>query len=427
MSLLPPSDGDDVAEEFFSTNDPRPVDFRRANGAPMVRRTDGSGRWDRYSRPSGFGHDLDDESALNAWRVDRAIEGVATTPSLAAAIAANIGRKEGRKDRREQAITIGRGDEAADLGTALHAMAHRLETEEGFRAPPPYDADLAAYLMALDQAGLESTHCEVQVCSDRWRAAGTADRLYRARRQLLVPDGPQIEPGQYVIGDLKTGKTLEYSLPGYAIQLAVYADGVFYDVETDERSEFPPDFRTDWGLIVHLPVGQARCELLWVDLEVGRHGAGLVQEVRAWRKRDDFAVSFSMPESDEVAVLSSPIYDLEAEARASIALDGDTYSLEDDCIEWRDAMLEWARQRVNVIGCHSDARAMLLRSWPANIPPMRGEGHTAMQVSQILDLLDRIESAYSLPFCEGDPRTEWDRGLHQSERQRGNTPRSNVQ
>ena len=97
-------------------------DFRRANGAPLVRSVDGS-KWLRYSRPSGFGKDLDDETALNIWRIDRAIEGVATTPSLAADIAAHIGQELGRKGRREKAISVGRGEEAADLGTALHAMA----------------------------------------------------------------------------------------------------------------------------------------------------------------------------------------------------------------------------------------------------------------------------------------------------------------
>ena len=401
------------ADDFFGEEDPRPHDFRRANGAPMVRNSDGSGKWDRYARPSGFGHDLDDESALNLWKIDRAIEGVATTPSLAASIAAAVGNKEGRRDRRERAIMIGRGEEAADLGTALHAMAHRLETEPDFKAPEPYAADLAAYLMALDEAGLESVHCEVTVCSDSWRAAGTADRIYKATRQLTLPGVPPLEPGQTIIGDLKTGKSLQYSLPGYAIQLAVYADGCFYDVATDERSPFPGDFRTDWGLIVHLPVGTASCELLWCDLEVGRHGANLVREVRAWRKRDDFAYEFEFPTSDEVAVLTSEVYDLEYD------VDPDDHS------EWRLAMLEWCQQRINVIGTHSDARAMLLRKWPPDIPPLRAGGQTSAQTSRVLDLLDTIESAYSLPFCEGDPRSEWNQGLHSTEMQRGNEPRSN--
>lgn len=404
-------------EEFFlSDDDPRPLDFRRANGAPMVRRPDGSGRWVRYARPSGFGDDLDEQSNLVNWRIDRAIEGVATTPSLAASIAAHIGQSEGRKARREQAITIGRGEEAADLGTALHAMAHRLETEADFRAPEPYDADLAAYLSALDSAGLESTHFEVHLCSDTWRAAGTADRIFRLRRELALPDGSVAEPGTSIIGDLKTGKRLDYSLPGFVIQLAIYCDSQFYDVVTDERSDLPDRLHTGWGLLVHLPVGAATCTLLWVDLQVGRAGAALVHEVRRWRKREDFAWEFNFPVSDEVAVLSSPVYDLEhAEPDLPDELTAEG---------WRLAMIPWCRSRINTIGCHSDARAMLLRRWPTDIPPAKlADAWTAQQLSRVLDFIDSIESAYQIPWAEGDPRPEWDKGLHHSEVQRGNDPR----
>ena len=74
---------------------------------------------------------------------------------------------------------------------------------------------------------------------------------------------------------------------------------------------FPDGLHTGWGILVHLPAGTATATLLWVDLEVGRVGARLVQGVRAWRKRDDFSLPFIFPPSDEVAVLSSGVYDLE--------------------------------------------------------------------------------------------------------------------
>lgn len=396
---------------------PQADDFRRANGAPMVRKLGDPAHWDRYSRPSGFGSDLDDESNLVNWRIDRAIEGVATTPSLAADIATHIGKSDGRKDRREKAISVGRGEEAADLGTALHAMAHRLETDDGFRAPPPFDADLAAYLMALDQAGLESTDFEVHLCSDTWRAAGTADRIYRLRRELRIPDGSTLAPGTSIIGDLKTGARLDYSLPGFAIQVAVYVDGCRYDVATDERTPLPDNLHTGYGLLVHLPVGQERCDLHWLDLEVGRIGAALVKQVRAWRKRDDWSAPFVFPESDEVAVLQSPIYDLE-HAPDPVELDGDEGQW------WLDAMLPWAQKRINVIGLHSEARALLLRRWPASVPPLRAGGVTTSQLSLVLDVLDTIESAFSMPFPAGDPRLEWQRGVHRSEMDITNEPPS---
>jgi hypothetical protein len=409
-------------EEFFTEEEPRAKDFRRANGAPMVRKLDDPAHWDRYSRPSAWGDDLDDESALTLWKIDRACDGVAASPALAAQIAAIHGRTQGRTELREKAIQLGRGEEAADLGTALHALAHRFETEEGFPVPEPHASDIACYVAALDEAGLESTHFECTICADQWRAAGTADRIYRATRSLALPDGSRLEPEQSVVGDLKTGKKLTYNVPGFCIQMAIYADGVFYDIDTDERSPMPDGLRLDWGLLVHLPAGAARCTFHWVDLEIGRLGARIVQQVRSWRKRDDFLAEFAFPVSDEVAVLSSPIYDLEHEIS-----DEGKWSSDDTTETWRLAMMPWVQARVNIIGTHPEARAMLLRRWPRDIPPIRGGELTSPQLARALNLLDSIESAYGLPFPEGDPRVEWSTGLHRSKVERGNEPRSNVQ
>ncbi len=400
----------------FSAGEPARSDFRRSNGAPLVRSIDGT-RWERYSRPSGFGKDLDDESALVNWRIDRAIEGVATTPSLAASIAAHVGQKEGAAERRDRAISIGRGEEAADLGTALHAIAARVESDPGFRVPPPYDADVAAYLLAMSAAGLDTSYIEVSLCSDIWRAAGTADRIFHCRRDLALPSGEQITAGTSIIADLKTGAKLTYSVPGYAIQLAVYCDSVFYDVATDVRSPLPGDLHTGWGLIIHLPVGEARCDLHWVDLDVGRVGAALVNQVRAWRKRKDFLVPFTMPPSDEVAVLDSPIYNLEAGL--------DPPPNDDD--QWLGAMLPWAQERINTIGTHPEARALLLRRWPADVPPLRAGGVSPAGLARVLDLIDTVESAFSIPFPPGDPRQGWSEGLHRSQVQRTNEPPTQEQ
>lgn len=394
-------------------DEPPARDFRRANGAPMVKRLDDPSKWDRYSRPSGWGSDLDDESNLTLWRIDRAMDGVASSPALAAGVAAAKGRKEGRKELRDQAILLGRGDEAADMGTALHAMSHRLETEDGFVAPEPFAADLAAYLMMLDEAGLKSRFIEVQVCSDEWRAAGTTDRIYETTRELRLPDGQVVPPGTMFIGDLKTGKSLDYSLPGFCIQLAIYCDGCFYNVETNERSEFPPQLHTGWGVLVHLPVGAARCDLMWADLSVGREGAAIVQAVRRWRKRDDFAMPFELPVSDEVTVLS------ETASTWSTTSDAPSFiGLMPDDQEWTDAMAQWCQSRINVIGSIPEARALLLRRWPAEVPPLR-DGYTAAGVSEILDLIAAIEAAFSLPFPVGDPRPDWNRGLARGEGVRG--------
>jgi len=396
-------------------NDPPARDFRRANGAPMVRRLSDPTKWDRYSRPSGFGSDLDDESALVNWRIDRAMDGVALDPSIAATVASHVGIREGQKERRERAIQRGRGDEAADIGTALHKMTHRVESEEGFVVPEQYAPDIAAYLAAKDAAGLESTYIEVHLCSDEWRAAGTADRIYRATRELILPSGDRVAPGQLIIGDLKTGKLKDYSIPGYCVQLAVYCDSVLYDVNTNERSPMPDGLRTDWGLIVHVPVGGARCELLWCNLETGRLGARTVRDVRAWRNRRDFVVDFKMPVDDTAAVMDTPMHALEVLTEPES---------DDWGPIWLGQMVGFALARIENIGKTAEARSALLGRWPSGCGrpnPNMSQG----QMTRVLDLLDAVEAAYQIPFPMGDPRVEWGAGLHKADLIRDNEPRSN--
>jgi hypothetical protein len=399
--------------------DPIARDFRRANGAPMVVRLDDPTKWDRYSRPSGWGNDLDDESNLVLWKIDRAMEGVACDPSIGAMVVASLGKKEGAKERRERAIQRGRGEEAADMGTALHAMTERVERGDGFCAPPPFDADIAAYLTTLDSAGLVSKFIECKLCNDEWRAAGTADRIYQATREIPVPGGPPVLPGQMVLGDLKTGKRLDYSLPGYCIQLALYVDSVFYDVETNKRTPLPPELRTDVGLLVHMPAGTGTCSFHWTDLQVGREGCRIVRDVRAWRKRKDFIIDFTPPPSDEVAVLATP---MEVVMLGSFVPHEPDIPDEVNVDAWIEAMSEFAQSRINTIGTSNEARALLLRRWPPDTPTLRQGGITAAQLSAVLDLLDAIEGAFSLPFPPGDPRVEWGRGLH-----RGQTTPTNNQ
>ena len=144
-------------------------------------------------------------------------------------------------------------------------------------------------------------------------------------------------------------------------------------------------------------------------------GARLVQGVRAWRKRDDFSAPFTFPTSDEVAVLSSPVYELEHPQPVDEPVD-------EVADEWLEAMLPWAQQRINQLGALPDPRALLLRRWPEGVPPLRQGGVTALQLASVLDLLDAIESAFSLPYPDNDPRVAWSRGQHRDAVVRGNQP-----
>jgi hypothetical protein len=45
---------------------------------------------------------------------------------------------------------------------------------------------------------------------------------------------------------------------------------------------------------MHMPVGQARCDLYWVDLEIGWEAVTLAVDVREWRKRKDISRPFGV-------------------------------------------------------------------------------------------------------------------------------------
>lgn len=400
----------DVELDAFD-DQPGVKDYRRANGAPMVSDPDKPGKFLRYSRPSGWGHDLDDESALVLWKIDRAMDGIASSPALAAKVVA--AGNTGRKQLREEAINKGRGEEASELGTALHAMTVKFEADPTWQAPPPFDADLRVFVETLMAAGIVSAFTEIPMCNDEYRAAGTADRIFLTTRELVTPDGTRIPPGMYIMGDIKTGSKLDYSLPGYTIQLAIYAGGYVYDLDKDERQFPPANLNQKWGLLVHLPAGTGTCRLVWVDLEVGRHGADLVRSVRQWRKRDWAEMVFTMPDDDVINLLEQSL-------GATVEVDR-RLDVDDPAIDWNGDMTEFALKRIAVIGTHSEARAMLMRLWPEHVPPIRKQQPDNEQLKEILDVLDKVETAFSLPWPEGDPRPGYSSG-HKSRSHTSNTP-----
>jgi hypothetical protein len=155
---------------------------------------------------------------------------------------------------------------------------------------------------------------------------------------------------------------------------------------------------------------------MWADLSVGREGAEIVRMVRKWRKRDDYAAPFELPVSDEEAILSA----------VDVALPMEPVEPSPEDVMWADAMAQWCQERINRIGTIPEARALLLRRWPAEVPPLR-DGYTVAAVSEILDLIVAIEAAFDLPFPEGDPREEWNRGLPRHEGVRGHQPPTQEQ
>jgi hypothetical protein len=245
-------------------------------GRPLVI-PPGGGPREPYRRTTTFIAALEDTAGLRRWEMRQLAVGLARRPDLvlaAAAVdpqAARAGRRGINPDREKLDEIVAKATEpasaAATTGTSLHSLTERLDRGQrlGY-VPDPYGADVQAY--AKGTAGIEWRDIETFRVLDGWKVAGTADRIGWYRRQLVV-------------ADVKTG-SIDYPHK-FAMQLAIYARSLSYDVETDTRG--PADLGLDLrrGLIIHLPAGQGRCDLYEIDIEKGWEACLLAKKVRDWR------------------------------------------------------------------------------------------------------------------------------------------------
>jgi hypothetical protein len=212
---------------------PERPDFRRVGrGVPFVIPKDGGHKRVRYSRSSNGGKILDDESNLTDWKLRTVVAGAAQRPELMAAASVldvDTDKKELR-DIAEKCLVAGKGERRSVIGTAVHAMFDHLDRGDDWRPPPQFEDLCNAYVAMLEDWGLVPEEIEIHCINDEWKLAGTLDRRYRTTKTLVAPDGSVIPIGSYIVGDIKTGKELEYAAGSYVTQLAAYVDSMRYNV-----------------------------------------------------------------------------------------------------------------------------------------------------------------------------------------------------
>jgi hypothetical protein len=227
-------------------------------------------RWDRpmitppgenkpvpYTRVSTLAKALDNKEGLMKWMQRQTVIGLGRRPdlvSMASAVATDTRKLD---EVIDEAMKAAESNKAANIGTTLHALSEIVDKGEWpTNLTQEIAADLTAYRDAM--AGLEIVGSEHFVVNDHVRAAGTFDRLLR------------LADGRVVIGDIKTGQREPSNPLSVTIQTAIYAHSHIYDPDRG-RIGYLPDLgvSTDTGLLIHLPAGQARCDLYLLDLTVG--------------------------------------------------------------------------------------------------------------------------------------------------------------
>jgi hypothetical protein len=255
-------------------------------------------RWGRYllpdpvtgeerawTRATTLANTLSDPWGLVDWKLRMAVKGVATRDdlrALASALPLDTGKKQ-LNEVAQDAIEYAGGSSGRNMGTALHEWTAQSDRGEAPEVPSPWDRDLEAYRAALDLYSVRIVPGLVEqiVCIPDLGVAGTFDRIV-----LWDPEA--------YIADVKTAASLDYSWLEIAVQLAIYANATHIWNETAEAWEPAQPPNQSQGLVMHLPVGQARCDLFWVDLEIGWEAVTLAVDVREWRKRKDIARPFGV-------------------------------------------------------------------------------------------------------------------------------------
>jgi hypothetical protein len=260
-------------------------------GRPLVL-LPGGGKRTPYGRTTTFAGALDDTFALQLWKQRQVAIGMGQRPDLVlAASATDPGDKNRLNEIVEKATE--HATASATTGTSLHALTERLDRGQKLGAiPEPYGADLKAYEKAT--AGIEWTDIECFRVLDGWQVAGTADRIGRIG-------------GVFVVADIKTG-SIDYPQK-FALQLALYAHSLPYDIATDTRGSAQLDLSQHYAVIIHLPAGEGRCQLYRVDIAKGWDACLLAKKVWDWR-----ATSGLLELVDEITGLELTLVDLAAAA-----------------------------------------------------------------------------------------------------------------
>lgn len=241
-------------------------------GRPLITPPDG-GKPVAYARATTIAGTLDDLNGLMGWKQRMTAIGITDRADLQIAVAAHRDDKKKVDSIVKEAMDAAAAGAAATTGTALHAFTEHIDTHDGAmpdNVPAAFIPDLEAYRHVA--AALRPVHIEEMAVVDDLKIAGTPDRIVEYRDGLYV-------------ADVKTGSI---DFPGkIALQLAIYANAVKYDVETGQRTPWADGrpVNKDRALIIHLPAGKGFCNLHWVDIAAGWEAVALAVQVREWRRR----------------------------------------------------------------------------------------------------------------------------------------------
>lgn len=275
-----PDSSEQDAEAPAKRNDPARPDARR--GRYYLPNPD-TGKTTSWQRVTNFVKLTDDTYHLEAWKRRNVLKGVAILSQTRPHLMDELARSSVKADKERLNTIAEKAQQAAEAyamaeeGTALHKSTEDADYAGGDlnRVIERHRDRVRQYLDALAINGLTVLPDMIErvTASSRYRVAGKLDRVFGLR------------DGSAVVGDLKTGDSLDLSFPSIAAQLECYADGVNdTGIFNGARYDTGLKVRTDFGIVIHLPSTRDEVTVYAVDLALGREINAANLAVRDARK-----------------------------------------------------------------------------------------------------------------------------------------------
>jgi hypothetical protein len=235
-----------------------------------------TGKEQSWTRASTFASALKNPHGLIRWKMRDLVMGLSLRPDLCRMLLAGtpIEDKAKADEIISQAIGMMAPEAKANEGTAAHTALMRSWVHQDEAPPEEFVPLIQAFASALREHGLTPKAAEQRVLNLAYNSMGSLDWVFEEAN------------GAFVIGDVKTGK-LEDAKREFAVQLALY-DGAEFVVHPDGTVEpIPWPLAHSHAVLVHIDLEHGNAVSVYrVDLNIGRHGAGLAELNRGWAKLD---------------------------------------------------------------------------------------------------------------------------------------------
>lgn len=324
-----PTGGEADADAFLMGEDDRPNDGMNClvRGGRYRLPDQITGAPKSWTRATTLAETISDLYAINLYKLQMATIGFANNLGLLKEFA-GVTREERGTYKEElntahwRAAKLAGDKVPANWGTRMHLWIERLSRDEITLADvePAYRDEVTAYAAAMADNGLSAVPdlIERRIAVPIYGVAGTLDQVVQIHRSVSIRINNKIfrlNAGDYLIGDIKSGRDLSYAEKEISRQLAIYAHGVRqglvarWDPDADpvreddggawvwEKISIPPKaLRTDVGVVMHVPIGQKKCTLNWINIERGWEALQLCEAVRDDRREKGLLVPFSVAE-----------------------------------------------------------------------------------------------------------------------------------